>query len=144
MLSLRAWMRFVGVFYLVLFVLMLPFVSVPTRAIAEQLDLDTGTDTFAVVVDTWFMFGLEVGAIGVALLVASRDPLRNVLVAQLVILIEATRGIVDDVYLLARGYAPAFALGWIAIHAAVIATGLVAIRRERASAQRQGTPAAAG
>lgn len=36
---------------------------------------------------------------------------------------------VDDLYLLARGYAVGISLGWIVLHAVIMGTGLLALRR---------------
>lgn len=43
--------------------------------------------------------------------------------------LELVRGIVDDVYMLSRGYEPAIYVGWIVLHIIIIATGLWALRK---------------
>ena len=66
------------------------------------------------------LFGAAV--VGVALVLLSRDPL---------LALEVVRGIVDDRYLLTRGYEPIFSVGWIVIHLVIVVTGLLSIRAIR-------------
>ena len=70
---LRWWMRLVGVFYLLKF-LAVAFVKAPIRGQApDALGLAAAGDHVArFLVDTWVIFGLEMAALGIALLVASR------------------------------------------------------------------------
>jgi hypothetical protein len=65
---------------------------------------------------------LEAAVVGVALVLLSRDPL---------LALEVVRGIVDDRYLLTRGYEPIFSVGWIVIHLVIVVTGLLSIRAIR-------------
>lgn len=127
-------MQVVGGFYLLLFVLTSPWVSLPPKLISGMFAVDTASVEWGIVVDTWFMFGLELAALGIMLLWASRDPLRHEVLAWTIMLVELLRGIVDDVYLLTRGYDPSFAGTWIVVHAVVIGTGWWAIRRAHAEA----------
>lgn len=125
------WLRIVGAFYLFLFV-MIVFVRLPLRVFAPEgtLDLAAAGDPLAkYLVDTWVMFGLELGVIGVMLLVATRYLDQARLLVWTVIGVELVRGIVDDVYMIARGYEPAGFVGWIVIHSIIILTGYYALRR---------------
>ena len=127
------WMRVTGVFYLLQFV-MTAAVHAPIRAFgpAGALDRASAGDPLAVfLVDTWVTFGLEVGAIGVALLVASRVAARAKALVWTVLGIEMARGILNDVVMVARGKEVAGYLVWIVIHSAVIATGLLCLERAR-------------
>ncbi len=127
---LTRWMRIVGVFYLAQFVAMV-FARAPIRTFGPDGALaaaDAGDPIAELLVDTWTTFGIEVGAIGVALLVASARPRYAWGVAAAVIWIEVTRGIVNDLIFIARGIEVAGYLGWIAIHGVVILTGLAAMR----------------
>jgi hypothetical protein len=125
------WMRVVGAFYLAQFVAM-AFVHAPIRTFGPEGALDAadaGDPTAEFLVDTWTTFGIEVGAIGLALLVAAARPRYAWGVAATVVGIELTRGILNDVIFIARDINVAGYLVWIAIHAVVIVTGVVAMRR---------------
>ncbi|HUP75707.1 MAG TPA: BphX family protein [Acidimicrobiales bacterium] len=128
---LTRWMRIVGVFYLAQFVAM-AFVHAPIRTFGPEGALDAadaGDPIAEFLVDTWTTFGIEVGAIGVALVVAAARPRYAWGVAATVLAIELTRGILNDVIFIARGIEVAGYLVWIAIHSVVIVAGLVAMRR---------------
>ena len=130
---LKWWLRIVGAFYLLQFVVMV-FVRAPIRAIGPEgtLALAAAGDPMArFVVDTWVTFGLEVGAIGVALLLASRIPAQARALVWAIVAIEVGRGIVDDIYMLARGYKPVVSIVWMVIHSMVIVTGVLVLRRAR-------------
>lgn len=127
------WLRIVGVFYLLQFVMMV-FVQAPIRTFGPEGALtqaSRGDPTARFLVDTWFTFGLEVGAIGAALLVVSRIPAQARGVAWTVLGIELLRGIVNDVYMIARGIEVTGYVVWIVIHGVVIVTGVLALQRAR-------------
>jgi hypothetical protein len=127
----RWWMRIVGVFYLVQFVAM-AIVRAPIRAQgpAGALERAAAGDPLAVfLVDTWLTFGLEVGAIGAATLVASRAPNQARALIWTIIAIELSRGIVADIYMLARGNKLPVLAVWMVIHTVVIVTGLLSLQR---------------
>ncbi len=140
--KLKWWMRIVGGFYLLLFISTLPPISVPTQSrISQYPGLATLTDSiaFELLVETWFMFGLELAVIGVMLIVASRQPVQNIILAQTVIGLELVRGIVDDVWLLANGHPPGFLIGFIVLHLIIIVPGLAFVQQ----AKREPAPGAA-
>ena len=131
MVALAWWMRIVGVLYLfmafVSIVLRIPIrvegpEGVMTRAAA-------GDPTARFAVDTWVMFGLYMGAIGAALLVASGVPEQARVLAWTVLGLELVGGTGTDFYKLARGYRKAPPISWIVIHSAVIVTGLLCLRQ---------------
>lgn len=129
------WLRIVGAFYLLLFV-MVVFVKLPLAAFGPEGILQQAAAGDAVArftVDTWVMFGLELGAIGVALVVASRYVERAAPLVWTVMAIELTRGIIDDIYMIAVGYEPAGYVVWIVIHSVIIAAGYLALRRAGAT-----------
>jgi len=82
-------------------------------------------------VDTWVTFGLEVGAIGLATLSASRHPDQARALIWTIIGIELARGIIADIYAAARGNKLPVLAVWFVIHTIVIVTGLLALRRPR-------------
>jgi hypothetical protein len=130
------WLRIVGAFYVLQFVMMV-VVRAPIQSIGPErtLELAAAGDAMArMVVDTWITFGLEVLAIGLALLLASRVPEKAEPLVWAVIAIEILRGIVDDVYMLWRGYDSVVFVVWIVIHSIVIASAILVLRRVRPGA----------
>ena len=131
MTKLKWWMRIVGGFYLLHFVMM-AFVSAPIRTVAPEgmLALASAGDPLArFLVDTWIAFGIEVGVIGAGLLIASRIPEQARALVWTVIGIELVKGPVYDIYMIARGYELAAFIVWIAIHSVIIVTGIFSLRR---------------
>ena len=131
--KLTRWMRVVGVFYVLQFVAM-AVVRAPIRTFGPDGALeqaDAGEPVASFLVDTWLIFGLEVLAVGVCLLIASRRQAWAAGVVWTVLAIEASRGILADSIMIARGIEVAGYLVWVAIHATVIVTGLRAIRAAR-------------
>jgi hypothetical protein len=129
--TLRWWLRIVGVFYVLQFVLnAIVHAPISTVGPKDALALASAGDPLArFLVDTWVTFGLEIGAIGVALVVASRTPEQGRLLVWAIIAIELARGIANDVYMIARGYDVTVFIIWIVIHSVVILTGLRALGR---------------
>jgi hypothetical protein len=124
------WLRAVGVLYVVNGIMM-AWVRAPIRSAGPDGVLDraeAGDVTAGFLVDTWVGFGLEVSAIGVVLLMASRAPRSAIALAWAVIAIEIARGLVYDFYMIASGYRVMVFLPWLVIHTAVIVTGIAALR----------------
>jgi hypothetical protein len=94
------------------------------------------------VVDTWVTLGLELGAVGVALLVASRQASRARALVGAVLCMEVA-GIVADIYKIARGLAAPAPLVWVAIHTLIIATGLGLLRSSRGAREATAMPTVA-
>lgn len=124
------WMRIVGAFYLLQFVVM-AFIRAPIRTMTPEGTLDSAAAGDAVakfLVDTWIIFGVEVGVIGGALIVASRYPAKAPALVWTVIAIEFFKGPVCDIYMLTRGYEVTAFVIWIVIHSVIIVTGWLALR----------------
>lgn len=130
--GLQRWMRIVGGFYILLALFNTPPV-IAARFASQYPALELAVDSAAAqaLIDVWFMFGLEVAVIGVALVWLSRDPLRALPLVWVVLALELVRGIADDLYLLARGYDPVVYLVWIVLHLVIVVTGLLSIRAVR-------------
>src|SRR5262245_54524771 len=123
-------MRIVGALYLPLFV-GAAFTGGPIKGEGPAGLLDhaaAGDATARFVVDTWVTFGVYVGVVGGALLLASRAPGQARVLVRTVIALEVG-GIAVDVYEIARGYDLKAPGTWLAIHAVIIASGVVALRR---------------
>jgi hypothetical protein len=131
--GLKWWLRIVGVLYLFTFVAAV-FLRLPIRVEGPEGVLAraaSGDATANFLVETWVRFGLEMGAIGAALLIASRVPDRAKALVWTVIGIEVTRGILSDIWAIALGHPPMVAVVWMVIHSAVILTGVLSLRRAR-------------
>jgi hypothetical protein len=138
------WMQIVGAFYVLQFVMM-AIVRAPIRTFgpAGTLSRAGAGDTLArFVVDTWTIFGLEVGAVGVMLLIATRRTELAAGAIWTVLAIEVGRGLIADTYMIARGINVGGYLVWIVIHSVVIVTGLAALRASRRVVHVPVTPAA--
>jgi hypothetical protein len=136
---LRRWMQVVGAFYVAQFVAM-AIVRAPIRTFGPTGTLDkadSGDVLAKFVIDTWTTFALEVLAVGVVLLIASRrgDLARGAIYT--VLAIEISRGLIADSYMIARGVYVGGYLVWIAIHSTVLITGILALRAARREASRQ-------
>lgn len=131
------WLRAVGIFYVLLFV-MSAVVKAPIReeGPAGVLDLAARGDPLAsFTVDTWVTFGLELGAVGLVLLIGSRVPDRATALIWIVAAMEIA-GIVADIYKIARGYQLRAPLTWICLHVLVIGTGMWALRQSSRAVTR--------
>lgn len=63
---------------------------------------------------------------------ASRDPRRYLGAVWLLVWLELLPGVLDDIYLIARGYDATGYIAFIAIHIAIIVTGVWAARAAEA------------
>jgi len=129
MLGVTWWMRVVGVLYLFMAVVSIgPRIPIKAEGPVGVLERAAAGDAIAqFVLDTWTMFGLYMGAVGIVLLVASRDPVNASSLVWMVMALELIGGIGIDIYKLARGYRRAAPITWIVIHAAVIVTGFMVL-----------------
>jgi len=137
--KLQWWMRIVGVFYLLLF-LSSAIVKLPFRTLFDSVlaQAAAGDRVAMMLIDTWVMFGLEVGVIGAALLIASRIPGSARVLVWTVLGLELVRGIIDDIYMIARGYEVTVYVVWIIIHTVIIITGVMALRAHRSATEPAG------
>jgi hypothetical protein len=130
MAKLTWWMRVVGSLYVLQFVAM-AFARAPIRSFGPEGALDraaAGDPVAGFLVDTWVTFGLEVGAIGIVLLVFAGRPGDARALVWTVLAIELIRGIVNDLWFIARGIEVAGYSVWIMIHLVIIVTGLWSLR----------------
>jgi hypothetical protein len=135
--SLPWWMRAVGSLYIFVFlaaaVLRLPIRGEGPAGILAAAEAHDPTAIF--ILDTWTMFGLMMGAVGVGLLRFSREPDRAAALVWTVMGIELC-GIVTDIVKLSHGYVVGPPVVWMAIHAAVIVTGYLSVRGAGRSVSR--------
>jgi hypothetical protein len=130
---LTLWMRAVGVFYLINGLFNFPpFVEARLFTQYPSLGVSASSAAARALIDTWFMFGIEILVLGVALLYFAREPKRHIGLVWTVLALELVRGVFIDIYLIARGYDAAFVyVGWILLHVVIIVSGVLAINRAR-------------
>src|SRR2546429_526582 len=94
------WMRGVGMLYLLVSVVAIgPRVPIRAEGPPGVLDRAAAGDAVArFVVDTWTMFGLYMGAIGLSLIVGSVNAERATSLVWTVLCVEAVGGIGIDIY----------------------------------------------
>lgn len=133
--GLRWWMRIVGVFYLLLAIRLLPVINAGQFAAGlRNFTASPNSTEFKAIVDWMFTFGLDLGVVGALLLIAARDPLKNLILVQLVIAQEALRGVVADLWFISRGWVvTSFYVGFIIVHLLIIGTGLAVYPRRAAA-----------
>lgn len=129
------WFRIVGSFYLLLALVNAAMLFVGrTQTFADTLPAPMDADPLAVrsFMDAWLVFILELGVLGAMAWVASRAPMENKIMAWVIIWAELFRGVLADAIWISRGYDPASYAAFIAIHVAIIATGILFVRQARA------------
>lgn len=130
---LKWWFRAVGAIYVLLGVGFIPFLNAARIPLMlPGFDAPAGGVAHRGLLDFSFMFGLDLLVIGGFLLHASRDPLKHVAIVWLVVALEAVRGILDDIYMIAQGYAAPVYIGFIVLHLVIIATGIRSVRQAQA------------
>jgi hypothetical protein len=68
------------------------------------------TLAFRLLLDTWLMFAMEIGVIGLMLIVSSRAPAQAMGLVYTVLALEVVRGILIDLYAIVNGSPPGFTL----------------------------------
>ncbi|MCC6187694.1 MAG: BphX family protein [Anaerolineales bacterium] len=130
------WFRIVGGFYLLLAVMNLYVVLLNPSAMTGMMTMPFAVtpDTTMAFVDGWSPFAFELLGIGTFMLWASRNPRRYLSAVWLLIWLELVHGVLDDIYLIARGYDAAGYIGFIVVHLIIIVTGAVFARQAEAAA----------
>lgn len=126
--KLKWWMRAVGAFNLFLGTVNIVAVLFIPSFYERNIPFDVTPGVTRAFGDAWMAFVLDLVAVGLFLLWASRKPAANVNVVYLVVLMEFLHGIVDDAFLVARGYSAAGYLAFIGVHLVIIITGIVFAR----------------
>ncbi len=120
------WFRITGIAYLILGLSWVPAFSAGTfDQKIPNFDAATGGTAYTGFLDWMLGFGLDLLAVGAMLIFASWRRGWFTPLLWLVVLLELTRGIADDVYMIVRGYPVGSNLGFIALHAAIIVTGVI-------------------
>jgi len=126
------WLRVVGAFYLLLTLMNLYGIFVNPQVFNTSLPFPAEGFVLRAFTDAWLVFVLEMGALGAAMLYASRDPARSRALVLAIIIAEVFRGIAADAIWITRGYSAATYALSIGIHVIIIATGILFLRKEKA------------
>ncbi|MBZ0204177.1 MAG: BphX family protein [Ignavibacteria bacterium] len=130
--NLKWWFRITGIVYTLLGIGFVPVINAQRIGVMiPNFDAPTGGTAFWGLLDLSFMFGLDLIIIGIYLIYCSRDPLKHLTIVYLVIWLEIVRGIIDDIYMIARGYGAGFYIGFIMFHIAVIVTGYLFAKKAK-------------
>ncbi len=142
MTRLKWWMRLVGLFYIILGVGFIPPLNELRLPLLLPITAGPQTIEYKALIDWMFVFGLDLLVIGAMLVYGSRNPLKNIILVQTVLLLELIRGVLDDIYYISRGYASVpFYIGFIVVHLVIIVTGVLFWRQtQREQEAGQGSP----
>ena len=127
--KLKWWFRIVGMFYLFLTAVNLYAVFLNNRFLKIDIPFPVDEVAFRITLDFWLTFVLDLLVMGAFMIWASRNPLKHINIAWLILWLEAIRGVADDFYLVARGYSAPFYTGFTIIHLVIIITGYIFIRQ---------------
>jgi hypothetical protein len=128
--ALAWWFRIVGALYLFLGCTFIPAFNV-TRLDTLVPGFDGAVDgpAWRGFLDYTFMFGAELLVLGAFLIVASFRPGWFTPLVWLLCAMSVVRGVGHDLYMIASGYTLVGNLLLIAMHVAIIASGLLLLRR---------------
>ncbi|GJM41086.1 MAG: hypothetical protein DHS20C20_13680 [Ardenticatenaceae bacterium] len=139
--KLQWWFRTIGVWYLLLGLMNIYMMFLGGEMyLAQNIPFPTDEWAIRAFVDGWSPFLFEMFGIAAFALWASRHPEKHISAALLLVWLEFTHGVLDDIYLIARGYDAAGYLIFIGIHLVIIVTGLLFARQAGA----EPTPAQLG
>ncbi len=131
--ALRRWMWIVGGVNLLLGLGFIPFVNQARLGIMFPA-LEAGPDTivYRALIDSMFLFGLDLAVVGAALLYWSRDPERARPLVWVAIALELVHGTGFDLYYTTRGYVSVpFYIAFAAVHLTAVVVGVALLRRGR-------------
>ncbi len=128
------WFRIVGAFYLLLALMNMYFVLLNPSFAGDMMafPFPTTNDTLMAFVDGWSPFAFEILGIATFMLWASRNPRRYLGAVWLLVWLEFLHGVLDDIYLIARGYDTVGYIVFIVIHLIIIGTGVLFGRQAEA------------
>lgn len=134
--KLKWWFIIVGAFYLLLALMNLYFVLIDPGFAGSMITFPfvASPETVQAFVDGWSPFAFEVLGIATFMLWAARNPRRYVGAAWLLVWLEFMHGVLDDIYLIVRGYDALGYAVFIGFHLIIIATGVWAARAAEAEA----------
>lgn len=127
--KLKWWFRIVGGFYLLLALMNMYFTfSGNQQIIRDTLPFPADAIAVQAFIDGWSPFAFEILGLATFMLWASRDPRKYLGAVWLIVWLELLHGVVDDIYLIARGYDAMSYIVFIVIHFIIIGTGIAFAR----------------
>lgn len=123
--QLKWWLHIVGGFFIFLVLVSLPpirgnaFVSVLLAQLVEQ-----ATPVFGSALDLGGVFGLELGLIGLMLIVAAHAPFQALSLVYPIIVLEVARGVLNDIDMLRWDNSILFYVIFIIIHLLILVSGV--------------------
>ena len=122
--ALKIWMIATGIFYIANLLMVWPSIfASQLPGMYPDVDLYQGKPIFQLLLDAWLVVGLGLTAIGIVLLVGSRQPLRYYAALIPVVLLTETVFGIWDIYS-AMGYeAVPLAVITLAVHVVIIVSG---------------------
>lgn len=124
------WLRIIGGFYVLLFLMNIVFLMTNSDAIADTIPFAVDEAGLHAFIDAWFVFVFAIGGLGAVALYASGRPQRSSMLVLALIVGELTYGVAGDMWLIARGYDPAGYIPFSVLHLIFAATGLLLLRSE--------------
>lgn len=133
--KLQWWFRTIGMWYLLLGLMNIYMMFLGSQTYLAQ-NIPYPTDEWAIraFVDGWSPFLFEMFGIATFALWASHNPSKHTSAALLLVWLEFTHGVLDDIFLIARGYEASGYIAFIVIHLIIIVTGLVFSRQAQTEA----------
>ncbi|PCI70170.1 MAG: hypothetical protein COB26_04055 [Piscirickettsiaceae bacterium] len=123
--GLRIWMVSVGIFYILNLVLLWPSLWSPQLPeMYPNVELYQGEVIFQLLLDAWLIVGLGLAAIGVVLLVGSRQPDKYSAGLVPIVLITETLFGIWDIYSAMNYEVLWMAMATLVIHIVIITTGI--------------------
>lgn len=132
--KLKWWFRIVGAFYLLLALLNMYGMFVNPEFFKGTIPYSTDDLVVRAFMDGWSPFAFEILGIATFMLWASRNPRKYLGAVWLLVWLELLHGVVDDLFLISRGYQASFYLVFIAVHLTIIITGILFARQAEAEA----------
>ena len=132
--KLKWWFRIVGAFYLLLALLNMYGTFVNPEFYRGTLPYAADDLVVRAFIEGWSPFAFELVGLATFMLWASRNPRRYLGAVWLLVWLELLHGIVDDLFLISRGYQASFYLVFILVHLTIIITGILFARQAEAEA----------
>ena len=133
----KLWFISVGIIYVLLGVGFIPPINalrIPTMI--PGFDAPINGTAYWGLLDFSFMFGLDLLVTGLFMLYASREPMNNLSIIKLIIVLEIVRGICDDIYMITKGNGIPFYIIFIILHLIIIVSGISLIRKVKTADNR--------
>ena len=130
--KLKWWFRVVGGFYMLLAIMNMYAIFVDSSLVTSGMPFPLDNNGVHVAIDMWSAFAFDILGIGTFLLWASRNPQKYIGVVWFIVWLEFLHGVLDDLFLISRGYDAAGYIGFGVIHIAIIVTGVMFARQAQA------------